>query len=72
MAEDAHRVAAQAQAADQNVMIVNELKTLFSNPKGDIPILYGDHTKNSITPNFFLLHQNCISNLPLVRCSNSL
>jgi hypothetical protein len=30
-------------------MNVNKLKTLFSNPKADIPIFYGDHTKDSIT-----------------------
>jgi hypothetical protein len=33
-------------------MNVNELKTLFSNPKADIPIFYGDHTKDSITAKF--------------------
>jgi hypothetical protein len=44
--------AAQAQAADPNVMNVNELKTLFSNPKADIPIFFGDHRKDSITAKF--------------------
>ncbi len=33
-------------------MNVNELKALFSNPKADIPIFYGNHTKDSITAKF--------------------
>jgi hypothetical protein len=51
MAEN-EQVAAQAQAANLNVMNVNELKTLFSNPKSDISIFYGDQTKDSITAQF--------------------
>jgi hypothetical protein len=52
MTEDKQQAAAYAQAADPNVMNVNELKTLFSNPKAVIPIFYGDHTKDSITAKF--------------------
>jgi hypothetical protein len=33
MAEDKQQAAAQAQIANPNIMNVNELKTLFSNPK---------------------------------------
>ena len=36
----------------QNVVNVDELKTLFSNPKADIPIFYGDRTKDTVTPKF--------------------
>jgi hypothetical protein len=48
MAED-KQAAAQAQAANPKIINVNELIILFSNPKSDIPIYYGDHTKDSIT-----------------------
>jgi hypothetical protein len=41
MAEDQQQAVAQAQAAHPNVMNVNELKTLFSNPKADIPFFMG-------------------------------
>jgi hypothetical protein len=54
MAEDKQQVAAQAQAAHSNVMNVNELKTLFSNPKAEIPICYGEHKKDSITAKIFV------------------
>jgi hypothetical protein len=46
IAEDQQQAA--AQAANPKVMNVNELKTLFSNPKADIPIFYGDHSKDSV------------------------
>jgi hypothetical protein len=53
MAENEQQAqAAQAQAGNQNIMNVNELKTLFSNPKADIPIFYGDQSKDSITAKF--------------------
>jgi hypothetical protein len=52
MAEDKQQAAAQAQAANPNVMNVNELKALFSNPKANIPIFYGGHTNDSITVKF--------------------
>jgi hypothetical protein len=39
MVEDEEQAA--AQAANPNVMNANELKTLFSDPKADIPIFYG-------------------------------
>ena len=43
----------QAAAANPNPQnLVNELKTIFSNPKEDIPIFYGDKTKDSVTPKF--------------------
>ena len=44
--------AGQAQAGQGNVVNVNELKTLFSNPKADIPIFYGDHTRDTVTAKF--------------------
>jgi hypothetical protein len=47
MAEDEQQAA--AQAADPNV---NEMKTLFSNPKADITIFYRDHTMDSIMTKF--------------------
>ncbi len=56
MAEDEQQAAAQAQAANPQIMNVNELKTLFSNPKADIPILYGDHTKDPFTAKFMFDH----------------
>jgi hypothetical protein len=31
---------------------VNELKTIFSNPKADIPVIFGDITKDSVTAKF--------------------
>jgi hypothetical protein len=54
MSKDKQQAAAQAQAANPNVMNVNELKTFFSDPKADIPIFDVDHTKGSITANFIL------------------
>ena len=42
--------AAQANPNPHN--LVNELKTIFSNPKADIPLFYGDKAKDSITPRF--------------------
>ena len=50
MAED--NPAANAALPNQNVVNVDELKTLFSNPKADIPIFYGDRTKDTVTPKF--------------------
>ena len=44
--------AGQAQAGQGNVVNVNELKALFSNPKADSPICYGDHTKDTLTVKF--------------------
>jgi hypothetical protein len=64
MAIDKQKAAAKAHAAYPNVMNVNELKTLVSNPKADMLIFYGDHTKDSIIAK----DQDCSSNLPLVRC----
>jgi hypothetical protein len=52
MADDELQATAQAQTADPNVLNVNELKILFSNSMADIPIFYGDHTKDSITAKF--------------------
>ena len=37
-------------------MNVDELKTLFSNPKAHIPIFYGDLTKDTVTPKFMFDH----------------
>jgi hypothetical protein len=39
-------------------MNVNDLKTLFSNPKAYIPIFFEDHTKDSITAKFMF---DCIN-----------
>ncbi len=36
----------------QNMVNVNKLKTIFSNPKADIPIFYGDNTKDSVQAKF--------------------
>jgi hypothetical protein len=52
MVEEKQQAAAQALASNPQVMNVNELKTLFSNPKADIPIFYQDHTKESIMAKF--------------------
>ena len=41
--------AGAAAAANQ---MVNQLETLFSNPKADIPIFYGDKNKDSVTAKF--------------------
>jgi hypothetical protein len=46
VAEDKQQSAAKAQAANPKVINVNELKTLFSNPKADIPIFCGNQTKD--------------------------
>jgi hypothetical protein len=43
-------------AANPNILNVNKLKTLCSNPKADIHIFYGDHTKDSITAKFMFDH----------------
>ena len=39
-------------AAAANNQIVNQLETIFSNPKADIPIFYGEKTRDSITAKF--------------------
>jgi hypothetical protein len=39
-------------AAAANNQIVNQLENIFSNPKADIPIFYGDKTRDSITAKF--------------------
>jgi hypothetical protein len=63
-----------AQAANPNVMHVNELKTLFSNPKADIPIFTGTKPRIQCSIASKLLKQlttgqiwlqQVISNLPL-------
>jgi hypothetical protein len=56
MAEDEQQAVAQAQASNPNLMNIIELKTLFSNPKADIPIFYEDYTKDSITAKFMFDH----------------
>jgi hypothetical protein len=33
-------------AAAANNQMVNQLETIFSNPKADIPVFYGDITKD--------------------------
>ena len=48
--------AGQAQARQGNVVNVNELKTLFSNPNADIPIFYGDHIRDTVTAKFMFDH----------------
>ncbi len=50
MAEDEQQAA--APASGPAVKNVNELKTLFSNLKADIPIFYEEHSKDSITAKF--------------------
>ncbi len=44
--------AGAAAAAAANNQMVNQLETIFSNPKADIPIFYGDKTKDSVTAKF--------------------
>jgi hypothetical protein len=46
------KMAEGKQQANPHVMNVNELKTLFSNPKAYIPNFYGDRTNDSITSKF--------------------
>jgi hypothetical protein len=41
-----------APSNQHNLVNVNELKTLFSNPKADIAIFYGDHTKEAVTSKY--------------------
>ena len=43
---------AAGAAAAANNQIVNQLETIFSNPKADIPIFYGEKTRDSITAKF--------------------
>ena len=50
MADNEDNAAAAANPNPHN--LVNELKTIFSNPKADILIFYGDKTKDSVTPKF--------------------
>jgi hypothetical protein len=62
----------QGGAGNPNPQLVNinELKTIFSNP--DIPVFYGDITKDSVTAKYICAtNTDCSSNVPLVRCSNS-
>jgi len=49
-AQNAQPAAGAAAAA--NNQIVNQLQTIFSNPKADIPIFYGEKTRDSITAKF--------------------
>jgi hypothetical protein len=70
MANDKQQATAQAQAsAYPNVINVNEQKTLFSNPRADIPIFHGDQTKDSKI--YDGSNQNCTNNILFFRCSNS-
>jgi hypothetical protein len=48
-AQPIQRVAAAAAANNQ---MVNQLETIFSNSKADIPVFYGDKTKDSVTAKF--------------------
>ncbi len=51
--QNAHQAqGAGAAAAAANNQMVNQLQTIFSNPKADIPIFYGDKTRDSITAKF--------------------
>jgi hypothetical protein len=43
---------ANAAAAAANNQMVNQLETIFSNPKADIPVFYGDKTRDSVTAKF--------------------
>ena len=42
----------QNAAAAANNQMVNQLETIFSNPKADIPVFYGDISKDSVTAKF--------------------
>ncbi len=46
--------AAAGAAAAANNQMVNQLETIFSNLKADIPVFYGDKTKDSVTTIFIL------------------
>ncbi len=42
----------------QNMINFNELKTIYSIPKAEIPLFYGDNTNHSVTAKF--MYYNCI------------
>ena len=42
----------QNAAAAANNLMVNQLETIFSNPKADIPFFYGDISKDVVTAKF--------------------
>ena len=43
-----------APAAAAQLIDVNQLKTAFGNPKGDIPIFYGDASMDNVSAKFLL------------------
>jgi hypothetical protein len=42
----------QNAATSANNQMVNQLETIFSNPKADIPVIYGDISKDLVTAKF--------------------
>ena len=54
-----------APAAAAHFINVNQLKTAFSNPKADIPIIYGDSALECEIP--VGQNQNCTHNVRMVR-----
>ena len=47
-------VPAQAAAAGQPLIDVNQLRTAFSNPKADIPLFLGDSIMDNVSTKFLL------------------
>ncbi len=47
--QNAQPIQRAGAAAAANNQMVNQLKTIFSNPKANIPVFCGDKTKDSVT-----------------------
>ena len=54
--QNAQPIQGAGAAAAANNQMVNQLETIFSNPKTDIPIFYGESTRDSITAKFMYDH----------------
>jgi hypothetical protein len=50
--QNAKPIQGAGAAAAANNQMVNQLETIFSNPKADIPVFYGDKTKDLVTDKF--------------------
>jgi uncharacterized protein YpmS len=62
----------QNAAAAANNQMVNQLETIKSNLKADIPVFYGDISKDSVTAKFYVRpqHHHCTGNIQMVRRCN--
>jgi hypothetical protein len=47
--QNAQPIQGAGAAAAANNQMVHQLETIFSNPKADIPVFYGDKTKDLVT-----------------------